>query len=87
MKTPKTFSILALGLDIEDKAVLVKAADGLSTTLKLSQFRVSHKLGKGSRHAVVYLARHPTDDNYFAIKSIMKHSLNSSTIAATLLEY
>ena len=87
MKTPKIFSILALSLDHEEKADLIKAADGLSTTLKLSHFRVSHKLGEGRRHTVVYLARHPTEEKYYAIKSIMKHSLNANTIAAMLLEY
>ena len=61
MQTPKTFSILALSLDHDEKARLIKAADGLSTTLKLSQFQVSHKLGEGKRHTVVYLARHPTE--------------------------
>ena len=87
MKTPKIFSILDLSLDHDEKAVLIKAADGLSMTLNLSHFRVSHKLGEGKRHTVVYLARHPTEDKNYAIKSIMKHSLNANTIAAMLLEY
>ena len=42
-------------LDVQDKAVLLKAADGFDPTVKLSQFNVTKQLGD-SRYGTVYFA-------------------------------
>ena len=56
---------------------------------KLSEFKLLKQFGAGSRHAEVYLAKHPDEkDKFYAIKVITKHLIpEQSAIANVFLEY
>ena len=84
----RTTTMVEKHLDMQDKAVLLKAAEGYDPTIKLSQFNLTKQLGEG-RHGTVYFAWIAIGEiKVVAIKSISKKNvLNANTIAAVFLEH
>ena len=75
-------------MDMKDKAVLLKAADGFDPTVKLSEFNVTKQLGD-SKYGTVYFAWLDFHEiKAFAIRSISKKNVaNADMISAIFLEH